>query len=104
MVSCDKNGGLTCQLLPTDKLNASDSFRPRQLCHHFNLVVRHRLQCTFQVILYWNPTLELQWVLCPWAAFFVTRYESVFEQRLIILTLTFDLSYFTSVNGWDLDF
>ena len=33
-----------------------------------------------------------------------TLYGIVFEQRLITLALsTFDLSYFTSVNGWDLD-
>ena len=67
-------------------------------------MVRNRLQSTFQVILYWNPTLELQWVLCPWVTLFATRYESVFEQRLMILTLTFDLSYLTSVKRWDLDF
>ena len=47
MVGRDENAGLTCQLLPTDKFNDSDSFRPRQYCHHFSLVVRNRLQCTF---------------------------------------------------------
>ena len=46
MVGRDKNGVLTCQLLPTDKFNASDSFRPKQFCH-FSLVIRNRLQCTF---------------------------------------------------------
>ena len=76
VVARDKNGGLTCQLLPTDKFNASDSFRPRQFCRNFSLVVRNRLQCTFQAILYWNPNLELQWILCPWAALLATRYES----------------------------
>ena len=43
MVGHEKNGGLMCQLLPTDKYNASVSFRPRQFCHHFSLVVRNRL-------------------------------------------------------------
>lgn len=41
-VDPQKNGRLTCELLPTDKYNASISFRRRRFFHHFSLVVRNK--------------------------------------------------------------
>lgn len=40
-VNPNQNGRLTCQLLSTDKYNASMSFKRRKFFHHFSLVVRH---------------------------------------------------------------
>lgn len=81
MVGRDKNGGLTCQLLPTDKFNASDFFRPRQFCHHFSLVVRNRLYFLSHFVLKFKSIIALGTV--PLGNSWATLYESVFEQRLI---------------------
>lgn len=39
-VDRNNNRNFTCELLPTDKYNASMSFKRRNLFHHFSLVVR----------------------------------------------------------------
>lgn len=44
----DKNGRLTCQLLPTNKCSASSSFKRREFFRHFSSVVR---QCQFKITL-----------------------------------------------------
>lgn len=105
-VDRDKNGRLTCELLPTDKYNASISFRRRQFFHHFSLVVRNRLwynlQMNSEVILYWNSNLELLRT-SDWITFRDSLWKCIWTEVYNAISINFWFELFRT-KPRDLDF
>lgn len=50
----DITGNYVCELLPTDKYNASDSFKPSQHFNHYSAKVSHTPFCFFISFIYYS--------------------------------------------------